>query len=49
MNIINMDDKKFEDNGFDPPSKIDSGRGNNTNSFVGNGFMPRGAEQVPLA
>jgi len=47
MNIINMDDQSSNDTGFDPPTKIDSGRGSNTNSFVVNGFMGRTGDQIP--
>jgi hypothetical protein len=44
-----MDDCKLGsqfETGFDPPTKLDSGRGN-TNSFAGSGYM--GREAVPFA
>jgi hypothetical protein len=49
MKIINMDDiqESAFDNGFDPPTKLDSGRGN-TNSFAGSGYMNRGGESVAM-
>jgi hypothetical protein len=43
-----MDDGLGFDNGFDPPTKLDSGRGN-TNSFAGSGYMGRGNESVAMA
>ena len=50
MNIVNMDDcntgSQF-DAGFDPPTKLDSGRGN-TNSFAGSGYIGRGGESIAL-
>ena len=45
-----MDDCKGSsniDNGFEPPTKLDSGRGN-TNSFAGSGYIGRGGESIPL-
>jgi len=48
MNIINIDDQNSNfDHGFDPPTKIDSGRGNTT-SFGGSGYMNRGGENIHL-
>ena len=47
-NIINIDDQNSNfDHGFDPPTKIDSGRGNTT-SFGGSGYMNRGGDNVHL-
>jgi hypothetical protein len=47
-NIINIDDQNSNyDNGFDPPTKIDSGRGNTT-SFGGSGYINRGGDNVQL-
>jgi hypothetical protein len=48
MNIINIDDQNSNyDHGFDPPTKLDSGRGNTT-SFGGSGYINRGGENLHL-
>lgn len=48
MNMINIDDQNSNfDHGFDPPTKIDSGRGNTT-SFGGSGYINKGGENVHL-
>ena len=47
MNIINMDDQSNIDNGFDPPTKQDSGRGIST-TFGGSGYINRHGENLPL-
>jgi hypothetical protein len=49
MNIINMDDQSNVDNGFDPPTKQDSGRGVSTTFGAGSGYAAtRGNENIPL-
>lgn len=47
MNIINMDETSLQDNGFDPPTKQDSGRGIST-TFGGSGYMNRMGENLTL-
>lgn len=49
MHIKNIDEFEFSDShqdfGFDPPTKLDSGRGN-TNSYAGSGYIARGADFI---
>ena len=47
MNIINMDEQSNLDNGFDPPTKVDSGRGIST-TFGGSGYINRLGENMSL-